>query len=185
VTDVYLALVHHPVYNKRRQIIAAALTTIDLHDMARLSATYGLKGFFVVTPLEDQIKVAQAMIDHWSEGWGREYNQTRAEALSLVSLAHTIDETKEQIRHNSGAMPIVAGTTAADGSGRTSFDDMRRGLLREDPILLILGTAWGLTDETVAACDIILEPIKGPTRYNHLSVRAAAGIILDRLLGIR
>jgi len=185
VTDVYLALVHHPVYNKRGQVIAAALTTIDLHDLARLSATYGLKGFFVVTPLEDQIKVAQAMIDHWSEGWGREYNETRAEALSLVSLARTIDEAKERIRHISGARPIVVATTAADGSGRTSFTDLRCGLLREDPLLLILGTAWGLTDETMAACDIILEPIKGPTRYNHLSVRAAAGIILDRLLGIR
>jgi len=185
VTDVYLALVHHPVYNKRRQVIAAALTTIDLHDIARLSATYGLKGFYVVTPLEDQIKVAQAMIDHWAEGWGREYNATRAEALSLVSLAYTIDEATERIRHNSGARPTLVATTAANGPGRTSFADMRCGLLREGPILLILGTAWGLTDETMAACDKILEPITGPTRYNHLSVRAAAGIILDRLLGIR
>jgi len=30
-----------------------------------------------------------------------------------------------------------------------------------------------------------LAPIKGPGKYNHLSVRAAAGIILDRLRGHR
>lgn len=185
MADVYLALVHHPVYNKRRQIIAAALTTIDLHDMARLSATYGLSGFFLVTPLEDQIKIAQAMIDHWSEGWGREYNDTRAEALRLVSLTRDIGEAKEQIRRLSGADPMVVATTATDGPGRMSFTNMRSLSLRKDPILLILGTAWGLTDEAMAACDIILEPIKGPTGYNHLSVRSAAGIILDRLLGIR
>jgi hypothetical protein len=144
-----------------------------------------LSGFFLVTPLEDQIKIAQAMIDHWSEGWGREYNDTRAKALRLVSLTRDIGEAKEQIRRLSGADPMVVATTATDGPGRMSFTNMRSLSLRKDPILLILGTAWGLTDEAMAACDIILEPIKGPTGYNHLSVRSAAGIILDRLLGIR
>jgi hypothetical protein len=31
--------------------------------------------------------------------------------------------------------------------------------------------------------DYILEPIYGPGEYNHLSVRSAVAIILDRLLG--
>jgi len=31
----------------------------------------------------------------------------------------------------------------------------------------------------------MLEPIAGTTGYNHLSVRSAAAIILDRLLGPR
>jgi len=31
--------------------------------------------------------------------------------------------------------------------------------------------------------DMLLEPIEGYTDYNHLSVRSAAAIILDRLLG--
>jgi hypothetical protein len=32
-------------------------------------------------------------------------------------------------------------------------------------------------------CEYILAPIYGLTSYNHLPVRVAAGIMLDRLLG--
>ncbi|HLB25443.1 MAG TPA: RNA methyltransferase, partial [Nitrospirota bacterium] len=37
--------------------------------------------------------------------------------------------------------------------------------------------------EFIAACDFTLEPNEGLSGYNHLPVRAAAAIILDRLLG--
>jgi len=61
---------------------------------------------------------------------------------------------------------------------------MRNMLLRETaPFLILLGTGWGLTDEILARSDYILEPIEGDSDYNHLSVRSAAAIILDRLLG--
>jgi hypothetical protein len=46
-----------------------------------------------------------------------------------------------------------------------------------------LGTGWGLTEECFSAADFILEPIAGNGSYNHLSVRSAAAIMLDRLLG--
>ena len=49
----------------------------------------------------------------------------------------------------------------------------------------MLGTGWGLTDEIMSMADVTLEPILGPTDYNHLSVRSAAAIILDRLRGAR
>ena len=50
------------------------------------------------------------------------------------------------------------------------------------PIYLIFGTGWGLTEEMVKSCDYILEPVWGRGDFNHLSVRSAASIILDRLL---
>jgi hypothetical protein len=40
-----------------------------------------------------------------------------------------------------------------------------------------------LSEELIARCEYILDPIYGPTSYNHLPVRVAAGIMLDRLLG--
>ena len=49
--------------------------------------------------------------------------------------------------------------------------------------VLIFGTAWGLTEEFISKADYVLEPIVGKTDYNHLSVRSAAAIIFDRLLG--
>ena len=60
-------------------------------------------------------------------------------------------------------------------------------LLEEDdePICLLFGTGYGLVDEIMAEADYTLEPIVGPTDYNHLSVRSAASIILDRLRSVR
>jgi hypothetical protein len=51
------------------------------------------------------------------------------------------------------------------------------------PVLLLFGTGWGLTEEVLAAADRRLEPIQGAGDFNHLSVRAACAITLDRLLG--
>jgi len=51
------------------------------------------------------------------------------------------------------------------------------------PFLIVFGTGWGLTESILAQSDYVLEPIEGGTDYNHLSVRAAAAIIMDRLLG--
>jgi hypothetical protein len=40
-----------------------------------------------------------------------------------------------------------------------------------------------LSQEFISAADYVLEPIVGKTDYNHLSVRSAAAIIFDRLMG--
>ena len=56
--NLYVALTHYPVVNKKGNVIASALTNLDLHDISRAAKTYGLKSFFVVTPLEDQKELA-------------------------------------------------------------------------------------------------------------------------------
>jgi hypothetical protein len=53
------------------------------------------------------------------------------------------------------------------------------------PLLLLFGTGWGLTEELLAGVDRVLRPIQGNSDYNHLSVRAAVAIMLDRLFGDR
>ncbi len=55
---------------------------------------------------------------------------------------------------------------------------------RETPLFLLFGTGWGLTQEVKDSSDYVLAPIEGKG-YNHLSVRSAVAIILDRLLGER
>src|SRR5262247_3881360 len=47
---VYLALLHYPVYDKNRQVVTTAVTNMDIHDISRAGRTYGVRGFFVVTP---------------------------------------------------------------------------------------------------------------------------------------
>ena len=53
------------------------------------------------------------------------------------------------------------------------------------PYLLMFGTGWGMSEELLERSDYFLEPVSGPTDYNHLSVRSACAVILDRLLGER
>ena len=76
-------------------------------------------------------------------------------------------------------MPI----TARRGAGDMTCGRLKGMIENGTPVLLVFGTAWGLTDDFMDRADHILEPLGGPETYNHLSVRSAAAIIVDRLLG--
>ena len=86
-SNLYLGLVHYPIYDKRREIVASAVTNFDIHDIARCAKTYGLGGFFVITPLESQVQLVERMIHHWVEGTGLTYNPIRGESLSLIWIS--------------------------------------------------------------------------------------------------
>lgn len=181
---LYIALLHHPVYDKNGEIVTTAVTNMDIHDIARAAKTYGLKAFYVVTPVKALQKLSLKIIDHWETGYGAEYNETRKEALALARVTDTLDDTIIDIERECGEKPRLIVTSARKGERRSSFTELKNVLrVGASPFLVLLGTGWGLTDEVLARSDYILEPIEGGTGYNHLSVRSAAAIILDRLLG--
>jgi hypothetical protein len=180
--SLYLALVHYPVIDKNGTTITSAVTPIDVHDMARLARTYGLKGVFVVTPLEDQRRIIERLVTHWINGYGAQYNPRRREALELVALEGTFEAAKACIAKKEGTPARVVITSAQAGPKTITFGALKRVLAGGMPHLLVLGTAWGLAPELMDAADFQLEPVTGPTAYNHLSVRTAASIIIDRLL---
>jgi tRNA (guanine37-N1)-methyltransferase len=181
---VYLALLHYPVYDKNREVVTTAVTNMDIHDIARAGKTYGVRGFYVVTPVKALQKLALKIIDHWEKGYGSEYNVTRKEALALARIRDTLDDVLMDIEQETGARPKVVVTSARPEGNRTSFAALRDMLLKETkPFLLLFGTGWGLTETTFSQSDYVLQAIEGPTDYNHLSVRCAAAIVLDRLLG--
>jgi hypothetical protein len=182
IRRLYLGLVHHPVYNKNGDTIASAITTLDLHDLARLCRTYGLRRFFVITPLDDQRELAGRVIRHWTEGHGARYNRDRKEAVERIAVAPDIDAAAEAVRIAEGDRPRLIATDAAPGDGTLGFDEARELFTEDRPALLLLGTAWGLHRDVLDRADHVLEPIVGTGRYNHLSVRAAGAIILDRLV---
>jgi tRNA (guanine37-N1)-methyltransferase len=181
---LYVALLHHPVYDKNGEVVTTAVTNMDIHDIARSAKTYGVKRFYIVTPVKALQKLSLKIIAHWEEGYGSQYNYTRKEALALARVKDTLDDAILDVERDCGQMPRLVATSARSGKNRTSFAAFRN-MLRVDlaPFLLLLGTGWGLTDEVLARSDYILGPIEGGTEYNHLSVRSAAAIILDRLLG--
>jgi hypothetical protein len=182
--SIYVALIHYPVLNKNADIIASAVTNLDLHDISRAAKTYGVKRFYVVTPLTDQIELAKRIISHWTNGAGASYNPDRRSALELICIKESLDEVAEHIFDLENTHPETVATCAKKHQTAISYEKLRNDIKNGRPYLLVFGTAWGLAEETIHKADYILEPIAGNTAYNHLSVRSAAAIILDRLLGV-
>lgn len=186
MSSLYLALLHYPVYDKEHRVVTTSITNMDIHDISRSAKTYGVKQFFVVNPVASLRALAEKILDHWQVGYGSTYNATRKDALAIVSLTQDLDQTLEAIRRETGQQPRIVATSAKAGGTRITFSLLRRKLAADGPpILIVLGTGWGLTEEVLERADDFLEPIQGVSSYNHLSVRAAAAILLDRLLGER
>jgi tRNA (guanine37-N1)-methyltransferase len=183
---VYLALLHYPVYDKNGQVVTTAVTNMDIHDISRAGRTYGIRGFFVATPVKALQKLALRIIDHWEVGFGSQYNATRKDALALARICDTLDDAIIAVERETGAMPIVVATSARAVGSRASFVALRDMLNKQTrPFLMVFGTGWGLTETILSQADYILEAIEGDAEFNHLSVRSAAAIVLDRLLGHR
>jgi hypothetical protein len=181
--SLYIALLHHPIYNKRQEVVSTCITGFDLHDIARSALTYGVKRYYVVNPLAAQREFARRIIDFWMEEGSMEFNWTRAEAFRLISIKVALEEAIDEVTRDEGRRPKVIATSAKP-RGNTKFEDLKYEIRNSnDPYLLLFGTGWGMAEEVFEKADHILEPILGESEYNHLSVRSAAGIILDRLLG--
>jgi len=184
-SNLYLGLVHHPIYDKRKNIVATAVTNLDIHDIARCAKTFGVGGFYIITPLESQIQLVERIVHHWVEGGGYAYNPTRKEPLSLIRVSRSIDEAGREISKLWERKVERVATGASRYPSSLGFASFRRMLGdQERPFFLLFGTGWGLTQEVKESADYILAPIEGKG-YNHLSVRSAVAIILDRLLGDR
>ena len=181
--NLYLALIHYPVHNKNGEVIASAVSNLDLHDISRAAKTYGVQAFYVVTPLADQRELVRQIISHWTEGAGARYNPDRRDALKLIRIVASLDAAMDEISRNGRGRPVTVATDARSHPDNISCRALSEMLETERPYLLMFGTAWGLTREFIETADYVLAPIMGPTGYNHLSVRSAAAIVLDRLFG--
>jgi len=178
----YIGLLHYPVYNRRGEIIVSAITSLDLHDLARLARTYGARRFYVINPLTDQQDLARNICRHWVSGYGARYNKDRQEAMSLISVVPTLESSVSEIRDSEGEIPTLMVTDAGKGKGEKVNYNLAREIVASNKVVMILfGTAWGIAKELIRRADYLLEPIYGVSNYNHLSVRTAAAITLDRL----
>ena len=176
-----VALVHHPVVDKRGDLVTTAVTNLDLHDIARAGATFGVTRFYVVTPVAEQQRLVGRLTSHWTEGHGAGYNPDRAEALNRVVTTPTLEAALEHWQGEVGAKSQVWLTGAKRHAGLAISE--ARQQLKQNPALLVLGTGWGLAPELFERGWPVLKAIRGAGEYNHLSVRSAAAIYFDRLLG--
>lgn len=183
----YVVLMHGDVLvGPDGQLGTTSLMSIDIHDIARSSSTYGMKEFFISTPLKDQQAVAHHFLSFWQKGSGKEYNEQRHSALNKVRVCASLDEVIKEITKKEGISPLLLATSArrVGDTKEISYFDQERVWSEKKPVLIVLGTGSGLAPHVVDRCDYMLCPIQGFTDFNHLSVRSAAAIILDRWLGI-
>ncbi len=174
-----VALVHHPVLDGRGEVVTSALTNLDVHDLARSAKTYGCVNYFVTHPIDVQRQLARRIVEHWTTGSSSRRIPDRKDALSIVRTVGSLDEALADV----GDADIWAtaarevGTTLAWSAARAEANGPGK------PIVLVFGTSWGLAPDVLARATHVLAPIRGGTSFNHLSVRAACAIALDRLRG--
>lgn len=179
----HIILLHYPILNRNGDVVTTAVTNLDIHDISRAARSYGVQSYHIVTPIKLQRELVQKIIGHWQEGWGKTHNPNRAEAFTTTGINESLDEAVAAITEMEGEPPLLVATSARDiSSKRFSFSG-----LREDtrPVALVFGTGWGIAPEAESRFDGFLPPVRGPVPYNHLSVRSAVSIILDRFLGLR
>jgi len=184
VAHLFVALIHHPVLNRNGRIVTSAITSLDLHDIARSARTYGVRAMYVVHPVAGQRDFAARVLDHWRLSYGRLYDSRRREALDLVEVVEDLEAAMKASEAIARAFPLLVYTSAS-ASGGASYAQLRSKLEDDagSPLMLMFGTGFGLAPAMRERADIILDAVRGPGDYNHLSVRAAASIILDRLAG--
>ncbi len=190
--DIYLALVHHPVLNRAGDVVTTAVTNLDIHDLARIARTYGCRGTFVVTPITEQRELVRRIVAHWIEGEGRTSNPDRSRAFLGLEVVTSVEAAIEHIAASTGQAPLVIGTSAKNERATVAYEILRDRLARDDEepgaALILFGTGWGLSADLLDRVEVMLPPIDAlPARagYNHLPVRAAIAIVLDRLAGAR
>ena len=182
--NVYLGLIHYPVRNKNGQTITSAVTNLDIHDIARSCRTYGIKKYFIITPVKAQHELLDRILGHWKEDKNLAYNPDRSDALALVSRKNSWGEALTEISHREAQSPLVAVTGAHLPNSDGGCQELVRQLsVDKRPLFILFGTGWGLQTEIIVSADFRLTPLSGQSQdgYNHLSVRSAVAIYLDRL----
>jgi hypothetical protein len=187
MSPVAIALVHHPVLDRQGAVITTAITNLDLHDLARSACTHGVRSVFIVHPVTAQRELALRIKNHWVNGSGARRIPTREPAMALLSIVETIDDAYAAL---GGRRALDLYVTSAKSEGRSTmgYVSARARMASTDrPSLIAFGTGWGLAPAILDEADVYLDPLKGasPDGYNHLSVRAACAIVLDRLLAVR
>lgn len=179
-----VALCHYPILNPDGDVVTSSITNLDIHDMARSSTSYGVDQAYVVSPVLKQRELVEAVIHHWIHGSGLKRCPGRSRAFEILRPAGSIAEAIALEAQKLENPPLVVVTSArAGGDKSVSYVELRERLQTQSAIILF-GTARGLADSVMDSADLRLPPILGPSDFNHLSVRAAIAITLDRLRSV-
>lgn len=183
--DVSVGLVHWPCWNQNGDVVCTNVTNLDIHDIARSCRSFGVGRYYIINRIKEQLMFVSRVLDHWRVGEGAIHNPMRKTAINMVRTAETVEDSLREFE----VAPLLIATSAQNRSEypEISFNELRERMWsdRTRPTYLLFGTGWGMTNDVLKKCDYVLSPIRGSSvdDYRHLSVRSAAAICLDRLMG--
>ncbi len=196
----YVILAHYPVFDRAGQVVTASIKNLDIHDIARSAATFGVGGAIAVTPITAQRDKVDHIVGAWDDQARREGggDDHRIGALSRVWAEASLEDALTRVAERHGSAPLVAVTSAERGSGGapghpateapplTSASGLHAACVTSPrPLAVVFGTGFGLAGRVIERADFRIGAISGIPRFNHLAVRSAVAIVLDRLFGLR
>jgi len=173
MSEIAVALVHHPVLNSKGETSTTAITSTDIHDFARSCAFYDVAPVYIVHPAGGMHAFVRDMLAYWLEGAGGRRNPGRKEALESLRLARSLEEVLQDNDFQ------VWYTSAVPPEGPKM--DIERLPEMAGRHLIVFGTGHGLDAASLPKPNGWLSPIAGIGKVRHLSVRAALAIYLDRM----
>ena len=184
-----VGLLHYPILDREKRIVATNVTNFDIHDIARAATVYGAERYYIIHPAQEQLMFVDRILDHWRVGNGSKFNPFRRTALKDVYAVPTLEAAKAHWKETTGEDCFTVATHARPVPGTTfySCQELKQEIRKPGakPCLLLFGTGFGMTEEYMQGCEGVLESIRGapPNDYRHLSVRSAVSIYLDRIMG--
>ena len=115
-------MLHYPVNNKNKEIVASSVTNFDIHDISRCARTYGINKYFIVHPQKSQRDFTSRLISFWQDGYGREYNSDRSTAVDIVEIVADLKEIEDKYGNH-----ILIATTAQDKPMGIDIDKLVQG----------------------------------------------------------
>src|SRR5580698_2863578 len=156
MADLFLALIHHPVLDRNGRIVTSAITSLDIHDIARSAHTYDVKRAYIVHPIPEQREFAATVIDHWRFDFGRSFDGRRREALELIKIVDTLDAAIADAAAVAASRPLIVHTSARTSGGMMT-GELRRKLEAPDarPAMILFGTGFGMAPSVLDRADIV------------------------------
>lgn len=185
VPRLAIGLVHYPILDREKKIVATNVTNFDIHDIARASTVMGVEKYYIIHPMKEQLMFVERILDHWRVGQGAKFNPYRKTALNPVKTAESFEKAFADWGVKD-ALTIATHARPVSGAKSYSFSELKHIMhVEKRPCFLLFGTGFGMTESFMTSCHGVLESIRGapPGDYRHLSVRSAVSICLDRLMG--
>lgn len=166
--------------NRLGEVISSTVDSFDFFDASRLALTYGVDRMYIVHPEPAQQALVSRLIAH-GQAQGRQDAQ-RGHFEHSVGV-HDLQAAIDDVQARCQCRPKVVATTARSGPPKVGLGSLRDSLSPQRPQLWLIGKAWGMTQAVIDGADCVAASIDTGTGYNHLSVRSALAIYIDRMLG--